>query len=164
MINIKKGSAHSLGQSDWLGTVQVDAITRVVTPTIVAGQIVSRHGDSAAVVSGLGALTDQVGFAVTDSSEGDAKESKKIGAYALDGSSTVETDQVVETINTTNFPYGAPVYAYTGTNTAGYVGKVSKDELHDTSVHNLKIGTVDAIRTVYVGQTPHTLLGIKLTA
>jgi hypothetical protein len=156
MINIKKGTGHSLAQSDFLGTVTVDPITRAVTPTIVAGQIVSKTGSSDAIVSGIDNLTDQVGFAITDTSEGDAKESKKVGAYALDGNTVVETDQVVESVDYTNFPHGAPVYAVVGNTNRG---KVTAD---DGSGDNLLIGTTDSIRTVYVGQTPYTVLGIKL--
>lgn len=156
MINVKKGTGHSLSQSDWRGKGTVDPITRVFTPVVVAGQVVSRTGGVDAIVLGVGTIGDQIGFAVTNSVEGDAIESGKIGAYALDGNSVIETDQVLETINTTNFPYGAPVYAVVGGSNAGLVSKLASS--------NVLVGRVDGIRTIFVGQTPHTLLGIKLTA
>ncbi len=162
MINVKKGTAHSLLQSDFTGTLTVNAITRVAVTTglgvaVTAGQIVSKTGSSGAIVKGLGAVTDQVGFAVTTSTEGDAIESGKIGAYALDGNSIIGTDQVYDSIDYTNFPYGSKVYAIVAIESDATAGKVTK-----TSTSNLLVGTTDSISTVYVGQTATTLLNIKL--
>jgi hypothetical protein len=172
MINIKKGTAHSLQQSDFTGSLSFsDPFNRVPTVNVTAGQIVSVTGaptqntDGSAVpppiVLGLGALTDKVGFAVTNTNEGDAIESQRVGAIALDGNSVIETDQVVSgvTLSGANFPYGAPVYAIVGTGaTAGFVTNTS-----NTGANKL-VGTVDGIRAVFVGQTAYTLLGIKLAA
>jgi len=171
MINVKKGTAHSLAQSDFIGTVSVDPITRIATPAIVAGQIVSRTGaptmvtnglnqdSTGPIVLGIGTLGDQWGFAVTTTTEGDAIESGKVGAYAPDGNSVIETDQVVSgtAITPGNFPFGTPVYAYVGT--GGNAGFLTL-----TSSGNQLVGHVDSIRTIFVGQTPYTLLGVKLTA
>lgn len=151
MINVKKGTAHGLQQSDFIGTVTVDPITRAVTPVLVQGQIVHKHATTGAMVLGLTSATAEApGFCLSNTVEGDVIESGKAGAYNLDGNSIIETDQVFDTINTTNFPNGAPVYAIVGSSNAGSVTM--------TATSNKLVGTVDGIRTI----RGTTVLGIKL--
>lgn len=116
MINIKKGTAHSLQQSDKIANAKTgEAVT--------AGMLVhiDSSGDCIKGVtgsSGTYALADLVGFAVNNQTDGDVLESGKIGFYLLDGNSVIETDQAAATITAANYPVGT---ALTGSGTAGTV-------------------------------------------
>lgn len=100
MINFKKGTSHSLQQSDQTGKAKANE-------GVVAGMLV--HVDSSGdVIKGVVSqgVDDTLGFAVNTQTDGDAIESGKIGLVLLDGNSVVETDQTAATINATNYPIG----------------------------------------------------------
>ena len=83
MINVKKGSAHSLQQTDKLG---------VVSGTIIAGALVSF--DHATDVANATDASKIVGFAINNSTDSDViGAGNKLGGYLLDGGSIIETDQ-----------------------------------------------------------------------
>lgn len=152
MINVRKGNAHSLAQTDFIGALKADE-------DVVAGMLVVKNS-SGEIVQAPTIETDEdvglIGFALTNQDEGDAIESGKIGAYALDGSSVIETDQVTNTISGLG---------------AGDVGKavISGDNgqvtvvAHGSVSTNRIIGTVyDVPRNIFVGFTPTLVLPIKL--
>lgn len=145
MINFKKGPALSLHQVNYIGAVRTNE-------GVVAGMVVEIDPTTKQVVKstiGSGETTGLYGFAINNQESGDVKESGKIGVYALDGASVVETDQVLETINETNFPIGALVSAASGLVTKEVVGKA--------------IGQVEGIRVIPRGSEPSvTVLGVKL--
>ncbi|NBQ68976.1 MAG: hypothetical protein EBU46_09155 [Nitrosomonadaceae bacterium] len=106
MINVKKGSAHSLQQTDKVGLAKANE-------GVVAG-MVCRINTSNEVVKGptdAAAADDLLGFAINNQTDGDVIESGKISLYLLDGSSVIETDQSTATINATNYPVGTRVAA-----------------------------------------------------
>lgn len=132
MINVKKGNAMSLKQSDIRGKAPAAG-------GITAG-MVCYLSTAGAIVKGPtpNGSTGVLGFAINDSTDGDVLESGKIALYTLDGSSILETDQSLDTINSTNYPLGAPVYAEATT------GKVTK-----TAASNCgPIGWVEGIRNL----------------
>ncbi len=133
MINVKKGPAHSLAQSDVRGT----AISGVT-----AGMVCYVDGTDNPGYIAKGAVplnkTGILGFAINDSTDGDVIESGKIALYTLDGSSVIETDQCKETVNTTNYPIGKPVYAEV---TTGLVTNVATGQAGP-------IGWVEGIRSL----------------
>jgi hypothetical protein len=145
MINFKKGPALSLHQVNYIGAAKTNE-------GVVAGMVVEIDPTTKQVVKstiGSGEVTGLYGFAINNQSSGDVIESGKIGVYALDGASVVETDQVLETINETNFPIGALVSAASGLVTKEVVGKA--------------IGQVEGIRVIPRGSEPSvTVLGVKL--
>jgi len=99
----------------------------------------------------------QFGFAVSTTTEGDVIESGKVGIYLLDGGSVVETDKYTGTVTLADI--GKPVIQ---DRLAGADGNVSVGAINTTE---RIIGWVyEAPRTVYVGQTPVTVLPIKLNA
>jgi hypothetical protein len=93
MINFKKGPALSLHQVNYIGSAKTDE-------NVVAGMIVQvkREGSAINIVRGV-ADADKTskdilyGFAINSQTSGDVIESGKIGVYALDGASVIETDQ-----------------------------------------------------------------------
>jgi len=110
MINVRKGTAHSLSQSDFIGVAQNDT-------NIVSGQLVILDNSGNIDLAGgtpsgntyAGINTARYGFALNDQTDGDVIESGKIGAYGLDGNSIIETDQTTASINSTNYPIGTAV-------------------------------------------------------
>lgn len=152
MINARKGNAHSLAQTDFTGSLKTDE-------GVIAGQLVRKNATGQiekVPASGTSALTEVslVGFAVTNQNEGDAIESKKIGVYALDGGSVIETDQFEGTV------VAADVGKYVVQGVAA--GKV---KVVATVTTEVVLGKVyDAPRSIFVGQTPVTVLPIKLKA
>lgn len=83
MINVKKGNAHSLHQTDKLG---------VVSGVITAGALVSF--DHATDVANATNASKIVGFAINNSTDSDViGAGNKLGGYLLDGGSIIETDQ-----------------------------------------------------------------------
>lgn len=149
-IQVIKGPAHSLKQTDFVGKAKANE-------GVVAGMLVRKNANGEIVkgVSGQAtAVDDLLGFAVTNQDEGDAIESGKIGVYALDGASIIATDQVTGTLNTTTFPIGSRVAP-----DPSNAGKVRAWQSGDRV-----IGTVVDIRNVYIGQTPVGMLAIKLHA
>jgi hypothetical protein len=111
MINFKKGPALSLHQVNYVGSP--------ATIDIVAGMLVrvSQTGTGGTTVTkGNVSLTDAttlLGFAINSAATGDAIESGKIGVFALDGASVIETDQVESSINLATVTAGTPLTATT---------------------------------------------------
>jgi hypothetical protein len=154
MINVRKGTAHSLSQTDFVGNLKTDE-------NVVAGMLVRKDssGDIVKVTTlTTAAESGLVGFALTNYNEGDAIESQKIGAYALDGGSVIETDQVTSSLTLgSNTQIGFAVVA--DGSTAGKVKVVAHGSVSTSRI----IGTVyDAPRQIFVGQTAITVLPIKL--
>jgi hypothetical protein len=90
MINFKKGPALSLHQVNYIGSAKADE-------AVVAGMIV-RINEDGEVVRGTDDKTETgylYGFAINSQDRGDVIESGKIGVYALDGASVIETDQFI---------------------------------------------------------------------
>lgn len=154
MINVRKGPAHGLSQTDFVGDLTADE-------GVVAGMLV-RKGANGAITKvttlTTAAESGLVGFAVTNQSEGDAIESGKIGAYALDGGSVIETDQVTTSLSgLTASDIGKAVVA--DGSTAGKVKVVAHGSVSTSRI----IGTVyDVPRYIYVGFTGTLVLPIKL--
>ena len=136
MINIKKGTAFSLSQSDIRGLNPGAPYGTSGATVITAGSL--NYVNSSGVVTAAGGTTYSNGgirgFAINNSYDGDALESGKIALYTLDGNSVIETDQVDvvgdigggstnSAINTTNYPVGTPLYASQAT--AGLVSKTT---------------------------------------
>lgn len=141
MINVKKGTAHSLQQSDMRGNN--------TGATIYAG-LVCHVDTSGNVVAGGDGTTGLRGFAINNSADGDAIESGKIALYSLDGNSVIETDQVdlvdnggstPVTLTAANYAVGVPVYANAST------GKVT---LYPGagSANGAAIGWVEGVRSL----------------
>ena len=104
MINIVKGTAHSLQQSDLRG----GAITGVLAGMIAH---VAANGN---VAVGGDSTTGLRGFAINNSGDGDVIESNVIALYSLDGNSILETDQTDSNdgaLTAYTFPVGTPMYA-----------------------------------------------------
>jgi hypothetical protein len=139
MINVKKGSAHSLAQSDFIGAL--------TTPT-VAGAIVYKDTDGGIklATATTSATNARVGFAINDSTQGDVISSNKIGVYGLDGNSVIETSEFTGAI--TDYVIGAKV------GVSATAGKVCP------FASGLTVGTVVESRTLH----NTVLLGIKLAA
>ena len=153
MINVRKGTGHSLAQTDFTGNAKANE-------AVVAGMLVAK--DTSGDIVKLTTLTTaadagQVGFAITNQDEGDAIESGRIGVYALDGGTVVETDQFTGTYTASDI--GKAVVA--DGSSAGKVKAVAHGSVSTSRV----LGTVyDAPRSIYVGFTPITVLPIKLGA
>jgi hypothetical protein len=149
MINFKKGPALSLHQVNYIGAAKTGE-------AVVAGMVVQINGSGEVVKA---TITDSandkdvlLGFAINNQTAGDVIESGKIGVYALDGASVVETDQAVSTINASNYPIGALLTA-----TGGLVDVVGN------SFAGKIIGQVEGIRVIPRGSEPSvTVLGVKL--
>jgi hypothetical protein len=149
MINFKKGPALSLHQVNYIGKAKTNE-------AVVAGMVVQIDGSGDVVKASITNNTDDkdgiFGFAINNQTSGDVIESGKIGVYALDGATVVETDQTSVTINATNYPTGAYLSA-----TAGKVVKV------DNTFAGKVIGQVEGIRVIPRGSEPSvTVLGVKL--
>lgn len=161
MINFKKGPALSLRQTNFVAKA-------VAGQNVEAGHVV-RLNDNAGVVEVLkGAAASPAtsaaiyGFAINDQTSGDVIESGKLGVYALDGASVVETDKVEGSISSASYPIGTALTVHTNGNVkaAGEGDKV--------------IGWVEGIRslpgkvvTLESGQKIQgsvTFLGIKLNS
>jgi hypothetical protein len=133
MINFKKGPALSLHQVNYVGNV---------SGTVIAGQIVrvEQQGSGiATVTAGNTATTNTeslLGFAINSSTAGDSIESGKVGVFALDGASVIETDQVDSGINLSTIAAGTAL-------TAGTDGKVK-----DWNTGDRLIGWVEGVRTI----------------
>ncbi len=151
MINVKKGIAHSLQQSDLIGKAKDDEaveegmLVKLSTSGFTAetyGSVTSGYVIKAgAAVSAT--LSDPVnssiyGFALNNQDDGDVEESGRIGFYALDGNSVIETDQAAATINSTNYPIGTKLIP-----DATATGKVRA-----WAANGRVIGEVQGIRTI----------------
>lgn len=104
MINFKKGPALSLHQVNYIGAAKADE-------GVVAGMVVRlEDGEVVKGASASPAPKDALyGFAINSQDAGDVIESGKIGVYALDGASVIETDQYVG--ESTSYIVGALVTA-----------------------------------------------------
>lgn len=138
MINIKKGTGLSLQQSDAV-------LTLTANEDIKAGMVVATTSAGAAIKSIQTTGDKLVGFALGNQEDTDVIDAGKIAVIRLDGHSVIETDQAFETINSTNFPLGGPVYAYTAGSTALSLGKVGGA---NQGSGNTLVGYVEGIRTV----------------
>ena len=159
-INVRKGSAHSLTQTDFVGTIKSGE-------GVDAGHLVMKNsnGEIVKAPTNWSANDGLIGFAITSQAEGDAIASGKIGVYALDGGSVIETSYFVGSVTSAMIgDYVVPDSDAAGhTGTAGYVKVVQSRT--DAAAINLIIGKVyDAPRTIYVGQSSVTVLPIKLAA
>jgi hypothetical protein len=136
MINFKKGPALSLHQVNYVGVPYAG-------DNIVSGMVVRVHTDGGIrkgaadnTTAAIGAL---YGFAINNYNAGDVIESGKIGVFALDGMSVVETDQTAADINSTNYPIGAALS----------VGTDGKVKVVDATTYAGKIiGWVEGIRSI----------------
>jgi hypothetical protein len=137
MINFKKGPALSLHQVNYIGKAKT-------SEGVIAGMIVNIDGDGFVVkATGANSASDQeklYGFAINHQAAGDVIESGKIGVYALDGASVIETDQTTDAINSTNYPVGALLGA--ATDGSGRLTKVSN------TYAGKVVGQVEGIRTL----------------
>ena len=136
MINIKKGTAHSLQQSDKIANAKSGE-------AVVAGMVV--HIDSSGdCIKGLTGsantfgVADLIGIAINTQTDGDVIESGKIGFYQLDGNSVIETDQAASAITAANYPLGT---ALTGNGSGTILAATAGDRV---------IGYVEGIRTLPV--------------
>jgi predicted RecA/RadA family phage recombinase len=169
MINFKKGPALSLHQVNYVGPID----TTDTTPStgIVSGMVV-RITSTGAVASGATSDVADVntlyGFAINNATAGDVIEAGKIGVFALDGMSVVETDQTATEITSTNYPIGKALSVTPNglvkTVESGYQGKI--------------IGWVEGIRSIpaqangatvingrsFTYPVSTTVLGIKLAS
>ena len=133
MINVKKGTAHSLQQSDLRG----NAITGVIAGSVV-------HVDSTGTIAlGGNGSTGLRGLAINNSIDGDVIESGKIALYTFDGNSVIETDQTDTdadgALNASTYPVGTPLYA--STNMVGTVTKTGS-----VQANGPVIGWVEGVR------------------
>jgi hypothetical protein len=101
MINFKKGPALSLHQTNYVAT-PAETITAgmVVRISSADGKAYKGFSDgSGGTIAGISANASGniFGFAINSSTSGDVIESGKIGIYALDGATALETDQYVGT-------------------------------------------------------------------
>lgn len=92
MINIRKGQAHSLLQTDRVGSV-------VASEGVIAGMVVKfdpTANTNAGGIKKVASVSDAglVGFALNNQNDGDVYASGKLGYYLLDGDSVIETDQI----------------------------------------------------------------------
>lgn len=162
MINARKGNAHSLAQTDVVGSLKTGE-------AVVAGQLVQLNTSGEVVKvpkldnATRGSATNKIsttaliGFAVRSQDDGDAIASGKLTFYALDGGSVIETDQFTGTFTAADI--GKPVVQ---DGNSGADGKVTVVAAGTTE---RIIGTVyGAPRSIYVGQTPVSVLPIKLNA
>ena len=103
MINFKKGPALSLHQVNYVAPIGPESITAGMVVRISAADGLAYRGFSNGSGSAITAGTGQYGsgavygIAINSSTSGDVIESGKIGVYALDGATVLETDQYVGT-------------------------------------------------------------------
>ena len=100
MINFKKGPALSLHQTNYVAGVGPESITagmvvRIGTDGLAYRGFSNGAATPAAIASGAGNLGSNgiYGVAINSSVSGDVIEAGKIGVYALDGATVIETDQ-----------------------------------------------------------------------
>lgn len=151
MINFKKGPALSLHQVNYIGAAKANE-------GVVAGMVVQINGSGqvvkATIENNATGLDGIFGFAINNQTAGDVIESGKIGVYALDGASVVETDQTTPAVvaNDTHFTVGALLSA-----DAGKIVKVDNDFAGKI------IGQVEGVRIIPRGSEPSVaVLGVKL--
>lgn len=162
MINARKGNAHSLAQTDVVGNTKAseNVVSGMLVQLDTSGDVVKvAKLDNATRGSATNKISTSalVGFAYTDYLHGDTIASGKTAFYALDGGSVIETDKYTGTFTVADI--GKPVVQDGNAGTNGYVTVVAAGTTERI------LGVVyGAPRTHYVGQTPVTLLPIKLSA
>lgn len=170
MINVKKGTAHSMQQSDAIGLNKV-------SEAVLAGMLVNLNS-SGEVIKGVTSqgVDNKLGFAVNSYTDGDVLESGKIGLYNLDGNSIIETDQVTivtgTVINVTDYPIGSRVAGDTttgkikiwasGDRVVGYVDSLRTLPSTASISQNYKNVAGSTLTKTITTQTGVILLGIKL--
>jgi len=166
MINFKKGTGHSLQQSDIVGKVKSGE-------AVVAGMLchINSSGEIIKGVTSQG-VADTLGFAVNGQTDGDVTESGKIGLVLLDGNSVIETDQTDATINATNYPVGTRLGGDTttgkvkawasGDRVIGYVEGIRELPSTESVTQSYKNIAGDTKSTTLTVQKNIKLLGIKL--
>jgi hypothetical protein len=139
MINFKKGTGHSLAQSDKIGKAKA-------AEGVVAGMLVELNTSGETVKVPVNPANDAtygnaklLGFAINNQTDGDVIESGKIGFIQLDGNSVIETDQTDAAITAVNYPVGSPICA------GATAGKV---RLWTTANDGRVIGHVEGIRNL----------------
>lgn len=155
MIQVKKGTAHSMAQSDRVGPV-------VANEGVVAGMLVIydttantatggiKKATSTNVGGGAALGTVLCGFALRNQSDGDVVESGKLGFYQLDGNSVIGTDQYTNTSVSTS-DIGKRVV------TSATAGKVTVIDATATFATGVRIvGIVDNVRSVPSVTVPAT--------
>lgn len=149
MINIKKGTAYTLSQSDFTGSAKdSEGVLEGMLIRKEDGGDIVKGGAAASATPGDAVNAARYGFALHNQSRGDVISSGKVGAIGLDGNSVIETDQFEGVIG--DYQIGESVIpSATGT------GKVRP------SVTNGKaLGIVEGNRSL----RGTVLLGIKLAA
>lgn len=178
MINIKKGTAHSLQQTDAVAKV-------VANEGVVAGMVVHidptansntggvKKSTSTTAVSATGAA---IGFAANDQTDGDVIESGKLGVYLLDGGSIIESDQYVSGLTLTEVALLGKKAVTSAT--AGKFDIAATETAMDAEIASTPtlriLGTVVSVRTIPTVEVPATastlgwptatVIGIKLGA
>jgi hypothetical protein len=166
MINVKKGTAHSLQQSDLRGKAKA-------AEAVVAGMLcnINTSGEVIKGVTSQG-VADLLGFAINDQTAGDVIESGKIALYALDGNSVIETDQAAADITTSNYPVGTRLAGDTttglvkawasGDRVVGYVEGIRELPTSASTNQNYLDAAGATVTTTKTIQKKVKLLAIKL--
>jgi hypothetical protein len=158
MINFKKGPALSLHQVNYIGKAKAGE-------AVEAGMVVRLNGDGEVVKGSTASTskTDLLGFAINDQTDGDVIESGKIGVFALDGASVIETDKAAAAINSTNYPVGTQLTAVASTGNVAVANGTTDRVIGQVEGIREIPGVVQVINGVKV-QGVATLLGIKLAS
>ena len=170
MINFKKGTGHSLAQSDKVGLAKAGE-------GVVAGMLVQINA-SGEVIKGVTSqgVDNTLGFAVNNQTDGDVIQSGKIGFVLLDGNTVIETDQTSAAITTGNYPVGTRLAGdlatgkvktwASGDRVIGYVEGIRTLPLETGSVGPQNYTSVDGTTKAFTATVPKstTVLGIKLAA
>jgi hypothetical protein len=152
MINFKKGPALSLHQTNYTAPVGPESITAGMVVRISSADGLAYRGTSngagAPLTAGISsAATAGIwGIAINSSTSGDVIESGRIGVYALDGATVLETDQYA----------GTPLVGqYVGSNALGQLVVVdASTALADTNT----VGAVEIPKIIgQVVEGVHTL-------
>ncbi len=166
MINVKKGTAHSLQQSDKVANAKSGE-------AVVAGMLVhiDASGDCIKGVTSQG-VADHLGFAINNQTDGDVLESGKIGYIVLDGNSVIETDQTAAAITAGNYPVGTRLAGGTttglvkawesGDRVIGYVEGIRSLPVEASLSQNYKDRNGNTLTNTSYQPTTKALLGIKL--
>lgn len=165
MVNVRKGTAHSLAQTDFVGNAKTGEAVEagMLVQKDTSGDIVKvAKLDNATRASATNKVAKSaiIGFAITNQAEGDAIESGKIGVYALGTGSVIETNKFTGTFTIADI--GKPVVQDASTGTNGNVTVIT-DAAAVTSSERILGHVYDVPRSIYVGQTAYTVLPI-LTA
>lgn len=152
MINFKKGPALSLHQTNYVAPVDI---------TVEAGMVVRIDSVTGKVALTTAGNANAIwGFAINSSTSGDVIEAGKLGVYALDGATVLETDQYV---TSDTFTPGVSVYSNGAgklTTTAGSERVIGQVVENVHTLENKKTST--GANGVYNFQTSVNVISIKL--